>query len=170
MYNFLRLQGLPLALRLYPRAFTMIRIAIGPDRAGDLENPCDAVLTIAPWVLHRHRRHWRDPDGFDPSRFLPAAPPPPRLAYLRSALGRASTAVLFTDDYKVARLMPSASQGLSFCLTIQPPFMPDACQLFEAQIGCLGPGAAIQLKRQLTQRLSSTAGLLRPSKLPSSTA
>ncbi len=75
------------SLRLYPPAFTMIRIALGPDRAGDLEIPRGAVLMIAPWVLHRHRLLWRDPDAFDPSRFLPGAPPPPRFAYLPFGAG-----------------------------------------------------------------------------------
>ena len=76
------------ALRLYPPAFTMMRVAIGPDRAGDLEIPRGAVLMIAPWVLHRHRRLWRDPDAFDPSRFLPgASPPPQRYAYLPFGAG-----------------------------------------------------------------------------------
>ncbi len=75
------------ALRLYPPAFTMIRVAIAPDRAGDLEIPRGAVLMIAPWVLHRHRRLWRDPDAFDPSRFLPEAPQPPRFAYLPFGAG-----------------------------------------------------------------------------------
>ena len=75
------------ALRLYPPAFTLIRAAIAPDRAGDLEIPRRAVLMIAPWVLHRHRRLWRDPDAFDPSRFLPDAPPPPRFAYLPFGVG-----------------------------------------------------------------------------------
>jgi cytochrome P450 len=75
------------ALRLYPPAFTIVRLAIGPDRAGDLEIPRGAVVMIMPWVLHRHRRLWRDPDAFDPSRFLPNAPPPPRLAYLPFGTG-----------------------------------------------------------------------------------
>jgi unspecific monooxygenase len=75
------------ALRLYPPAFLMMRIAIGPDRAGDLEIPRGAVLMIAPWVLHRHRRLWRDPDAFDPSRFLPDAPQQPRFAYLPFGAG-----------------------------------------------------------------------------------
>ncbi len=74
-------------LRLYPPAFTMIRVAIEPDRAGDLEIPRGAVVMIAPWVLHRHRRLWRDPDVFDPSRFLPGAPQPPRFAYLPFGAG-----------------------------------------------------------------------------------
>jgi len=75
------------ALRLYPPAFVMMRVAIGPDRAGDLEIPGGAVLMIAPWVLHRHRRLWRDPDAFDPSRFLPGEPPPPRFTYLPFGAG-----------------------------------------------------------------------------------
>ena len=75
------------ALRLYPPAFTLVREAIGPDRAGGIDIPRGAVLMIAPWVLGRHRRLWRDPDAFDPSRFLPDAPPIPRFAYLPFGAG-----------------------------------------------------------------------------------
>jgi unspecific monooxygenase len=74
-------------LRLYPPAFALAREAIGPDRVGAIEIPRGAVLLIAPWVLHRHRRLWRDPDAFDPSRFLPDAPQPPRFAYLPFGAG-----------------------------------------------------------------------------------
>lgn len=28
------------------------------------------MVVISPYVLHRHRRLWRDPDLFDPGRFL----------------------------------------------------------------------------------------------------
>ena len=75
------------ALRLYPPAFALAREAIGPDRVGGIEIPRGTVLLIAPWVLHRHRRLWRDPDAFDPSRFLPDAPPVPRFAYLPFGAG-----------------------------------------------------------------------------------
>jgi cytochrome P450 len=75
------------ALRLYPPAFTMIRAANAADRAGALAIPRNAVLMISPWVLGRHRGLWRDPDAFDPSRFLPGAPPPPRFAYLPFGTG-----------------------------------------------------------------------------------
>ncbi len=75
------------ALRLYPPAFTLVREAIRADRAGTIEIPRHSMLMIAPWVLHRHRRLWRDPDAFDPSRFLPDAPPPPRFAYLPFGAG-----------------------------------------------------------------------------------
>jgi cytochrome P450 len=38
-------------------------------------------------VLHRHRKLWGDPDAFDPSRFLPDAPPPSRFTYLPFGAG-----------------------------------------------------------------------------------
>jgi cytochrome P450 len=75
------------ALRLYPPAFAIAREAIGADRVGDLEIPPRAVILIAPWVLHRHRRRWAEPDRFDPTRFLPDAPPVDRFAYLPFGAG-----------------------------------------------------------------------------------
>ena len=75
------------ALRLYPPAFTLVREALQPDRLGTLALPRGSIVMIAPWVLHRHRRLWRNPDAFDPSRFLPDAPPPPRFAYLPFGAG-----------------------------------------------------------------------------------
>ncbi|HSU06463.1 MAG TPA: cytochrome P450, partial [Acetobacteraceae bacterium] len=75
------------ALRLFPPAFTIARQAIAADRAGDIAIPAGVILMIAPWVLHRHRRIWRDPDVFDPSRFLPDTPPPPRFAWLPFGAG-----------------------------------------------------------------------------------
>jgi len=69
-------------LRLYPAAFAIAREAIAADTAAGIDIPRGAMVMIAPWVLHRHRRRWRDPDAFDPSRFLPDAPPPARFSYL----------------------------------------------------------------------------------------
>ena len=28
-----------------------------------------ALIMVAPWVLHRHRLYWKDPNVFDPDRF-----------------------------------------------------------------------------------------------------
>ncbi len=57
------------------------------DTAAGIEIPANAMVMVAPWVLHRHRRRWRDPDAFDPSRFLPGAPPPVRFSYLPFGTG-----------------------------------------------------------------------------------
>jgi cytochrome P450 len=75
------------ALRLYPPAFTLARLARRADTAGGIPIPARAVVLIAPWVLHRHRRLWDQPERFDPSRFLPGAPPPERCAYLPFGMG-----------------------------------------------------------------------------------
>lgn len=75
------------ALRLYPPAFTLVREAIGPDRLQTTDVPKHAIVMIAPWVLHRHHRLWRDPAMFDPDRFMPDAPPIPRFGYLPFGAG-----------------------------------------------------------------------------------
>ena len=74
-------------LRLYPPAFLIVREALGPDTIGGRRIAPGTVVSVSPWVVHRHRRRWRNPDGFDPSRFLPGAPPPDRYAYIPFGTG-----------------------------------------------------------------------------------
>jgi cytochrome P450 len=72
-------------LRLYPPVFTLVRQARAADNAGGV--PAGAIVFIAPWVLHRHRRLWPRAEVFDPSRFLPGAAAPDRFAYLPFGVG-----------------------------------------------------------------------------------
>ena len=44
------------------------------------------VVLIAPWLLHRHEKLWRDPNAFNPSRFMTGTPPD-RFAYLPFGVG-----------------------------------------------------------------------------------
>ncbi len=75
-------------MRLYPPAFLIARAAAGPDTLGDgLDVAKGDVILIAPWLLHRHEKLWRDPDAFVPERFAPGAPPPDRFAYLPFGVG-----------------------------------------------------------------------------------
>jgi cytochrome P450 len=74
-------------LRLFPAVFTLVRQAIAADRAGDVDLRAGSLLMIAPWVLHRHHALWNEPDAFDPSRFLPDAPPPSRFAFMPFGAG-----------------------------------------------------------------------------------
>jgi cytochrome P450 len=60
------------AMRLYPPAPTLSREAIGEDWLAGARIPAGATVTIAPYLLHRHRRLWKDPDAFNPERFLGA--------------------------------------------------------------------------------------------------
>ena len=74
------------ALRLYPPAFLIARSAAAPDViAGRDVKPKDIIL-ISPWILHRHEKLWREPNAFDPYRFL-TGPPPDRFAYLPFGAG-----------------------------------------------------------------------------------
>ena len=60
------------AMRLYPPAATLSREAIGEDWLAGARIPAGTTVTVAPYLLHRHRRLWKDPDAFDPERFLGA--------------------------------------------------------------------------------------------------
>ncbi|MBD0270509.1 MAG: cytochrome P450 [Acetobacteraceae bacterium] len=74
-------------LRLYPPAFLIVREALGPDTIGARRIAAGTVVSISPWVLHRHRRRWANADAFDPNRFLPGAPAPERFAYMPFGAG-----------------------------------------------------------------------------------
>jgi cytochrome P450 len=74
-------------MRLYPPAFLIARAASGPDVITDIPIKKHDVILIAPWLLHRHEKLWRDPNAFVPERFLAPAPPPDRFAYLPFGVG-----------------------------------------------------------------------------------
>jgi cytochrome P450 len=74
-------------MRLYPPAFLIARAAAGPDRLGDHDVARHDVILIAPWLLHRHEKLWRDPEAFMPARFMPGMPAPDRFAYLPFGVG-----------------------------------------------------------------------------------
>jgi cytochrome P450 len=114
------------ALRLFPPAFTLVRQARGPDRCGALEIPRGSVVMIAPWVLHRHRKLWCDPEAFDPSRFLPGAPAIPRFAYLPFGAG---PRICVGAQFALAEAtLVLASMVRAFRITMEPgaPVMPVA--------------------------------------------
>lgn len=57
-------------LRLYPPAHTLgWRQALGDDEFCGTKIPKGSIVTISPWVLHRHRLLWDKPDEFLPERF-----------------------------------------------------------------------------------------------------
>jgi unspecific monooxygenase len=74
-------------MRLYPPAFLIARAAAAPDMIAGMPVRKNDVVLIAPWLLHRHEKLWRDPNAFIPQRFMPPAPPPDRFAYLPFGVG-----------------------------------------------------------------------------------
>jgi cytochrome P450 len=57
-------------LRLYPPITFLPRVANEATKLGDYPIRKGALVMVAPWVLHRHQRYWKDPHLFDPDRFL----------------------------------------------------------------------------------------------------
>jgi len=57
------------AMRLYPPVPRFDRQALAADRLGDAEVAAGAIVSIWPWLIHRHRALWDNPDAFDPGRF-----------------------------------------------------------------------------------------------------
>ena len=75
-------------LRLYPPVPAIIRENVEPDVVCGARLPRRGIVAILPWVLHRHRRLWQDPDLFDPDRFAPGnKASQPRYAYLPFSTG-----------------------------------------------------------------------------------
>lgn len=76
------------SLRLYPPAPIISRDSIGADVVGGIAIRPGTSIMISPWVLHRHRTLWDDPDYFDPERFAPGRREKiPRFAYIPFGAG-----------------------------------------------------------------------------------
>jgi cytochrome P450 len=61
------------SMRVYPPVPRFDREAVAADMLGDAEILPGDIISIWPWLLHRHRKLWDDADAFDPDRFLPEA-------------------------------------------------------------------------------------------------
>lgn len=64
------------AMRLYPPAASINRMAIEGETftfsdGETLEIDKENTVLVMPWVLHRHRNFWTNPNAFQPSRFWP---------------------------------------------------------------------------------------------------
>jgi len=77
------------SMRLYPPVHTLaFRQAVQADVLCGMPVPQGSLVTIIPWIIHRHRDHWTDPGRFDPERFTPdAIAQRDRLAYIPFGFG-----------------------------------------------------------------------------------
>jgi len=57
------------SMRLYPPVPRFDRQALAADRLGEAEVAAGDIVSIWPWLIHRHRALWDDADAFDPDRF-----------------------------------------------------------------------------------------------------
>jgi cytochrome P450 len=77
------------SMRLYPPAWILERQALAPDTIAGVAVPAGSIMVTPPYLIHRNPDHWPNPEGFDPTRFLPrAAPTRHKFAYLPFGAGR----------------------------------------------------------------------------------
>lgn len=58
-------------LRLYPPVSFFIRERQSAETTLHVSRcPVGSLLTLSPWVIHRHEEHWPEPNQFRPERFL----------------------------------------------------------------------------------------------------
>jgi cytochrome P450 len=58
-------------MRLYPSALQLIREAVADDDMHGIPVKKGELMFVYPWVVHRHRQLWDNPDSFDHRRFAP---------------------------------------------------------------------------------------------------
>jgi len=114
------------ALRLYPPGFSIVRQARAADRTEGVTIPANAVVLIVPWILHRHRQLWDEPDRFDPGRFLPDATPPDRFAYLPFGAGPRSCVGAQFALTEAVLVLARLVQAFRIELAAGPPPLPVA--------------------------------------------
>jgi cytochrome P450 len=119
-------------MRLCPPAALLSREAIAEDWLAGVRIPAGAVVTIAPYLLHRHRTLWTNPDAFDPGRFLgPNRDRIDRYAYIPFGAG------------------PRVCIGMSFAL--QEAVIVLAHLLREFRFD-LAPGHVVKMQQRITLR------------------
>lgn len=77
------------SMRLYPPAWMFEREAVGDDELDGVHVPAGSIVATPPYLIHRNRDQWPNPEGFEPERFLSGAGNGRhRLAYLPFGAGR----------------------------------------------------------------------------------
>jgi len=70
------------SMRLYPPAWSLARTAVSDFDLRGYTIPAGANIVMSQWIMHRHPKYFRDPEKFDPDRWLdPAMQRLPKFAY-----------------------------------------------------------------------------------------
>jgi cytochrome P450 len=121
------------AMRLYPPAWRLSRVAIDADRVAGYDVPAGSVVVVSPYLLHRDPALWPDPERFDPSRFAAEqSRARPRLAFipfgagqrmcLGAAFATAEAQIVLSILCRAVAFEPAPEHAVSFAprLTLRP--------------------------------------------------
>jgi cytochrome P450 len=119
-------------LRLYPPAPLLAREAVRDEEFHGRRIPKGSLIIVCPWLLHRHRTLWQQPDHFIPERFLPGGTrPTSKFAYIPFSVG------------------PRVCTGMAFGLTEAMLSIATIAQKFMLR---LVPGHRVEVSCRLTLR------------------
>jgi cytochrome P450 len=70
------------SMRLYPPAWSLARTAVSDFELRGYTIPAGANIVMSQWIMHRNPKYFRDPEKFDPDRWLdPAMQKLPKFTY-----------------------------------------------------------------------------------------
>jgi cytochrome P450 len=119
-------------MRLYPPVPILSRQARRGDRVGNKEVEPGTIIVVMPWLLHRHKLYWEEPDAFVPERFLPDQPRPDKCLYfpfsvgprvclgLRFGLTESILCLAILAQKFAPRLLPGHKVNIDCRLTLRP--------------------------------------------------
>lgn len=128
------------AIRLYPPVPFLGRQALQDESIRNRKIAAGSLLVVIPWLLHRHRQLWEQPDHFIPERFLPEnAAARQRYSYIPFSVG------------------PRVCAGQAFGLTEAILCLATLAQRVRLH---LAPGAVVEPICRLTLRPGDTLPML----------
>ena len=80
-------QVLEETLRLYPPVWLFTRRSHADDELDDYDVPPGTDIYLSPFVLHRSKNYWPQPERFDPERFAPGDKPKKDRPFFPFSLG-----------------------------------------------------------------------------------
>jgi cytochrome P450 len=136
-------------LRLFPPVPIQARETRESRTILGREVPAGAIMMLVPWLLHRHKLWWDQPDAFIPDRFMPGGSGiPSRYAYVPFSIGpRVCTGAAFGVTEAILCL---ATLAQGFRLRLRPGWqvMP-VCRL------TLRPGDSLPMRLERREPASS---------------
>jgi cytochrome P450 len=123
-------------MRLYPPIPIISRTAIKADVVCGQKIPKGAYVVIAPWIVHRHRKLWNDPETFDPERFAPEnAAARPRHAYIPFSAGPRTCAASALARVEMTLVVATLAQRCRFRLAPGQSIVPSGAATLHVEGG-----------------------------------
>lgn len=139
------------SLRLYPPVPILAREALVDETIRGRRVPKGSLVMVVPWLIHRHKALWSEPDNFTPERFLPG--------------GDAAATSKFS--YVPFSIGPRICAGLSFGLTESILSLATLAQAFTLR---LKPGHGVQPICRLTLRPGDSLPMILRRRRPTESA